>query len=115
MSDFDDGPWGTDEERQQADLLLERVRELEEPLRKIGIYVVPTGGAIQTIGPTVSISFRADVGDLAFSKRIVDPEAGNVDRQIREMESAEEINGFIDAREDIARRLAAGEDPFSGR
>jgi hypothetical protein len=111
MSDFY-GHVPDDEERAQADLLRQRVGELDEPLRRLGVYVGTSISMGGTGSANVHLTLTADVGDVAFSKRTLSPEVDEVDRQFGEISAAEEINGYIDARENLRRLIDEGVNPF---
>lgn len=55
---------------------------------------------------------RFDVGDLAFSKRVLDPEQVDFDASFRLMESEMKTAEFAATKKEIQDRLARGEDPF---
>lgn len=53
-----------------------------------------------------------DVGDLAFSTRVLDPEQVDFDASFRLMESEMKTAEIAATKKQIQERLAKGEDPF---
>jgi hypothetical protein len=53
-----------------------------------------------------------DVGDLAFSKRVLDPEQVDFDKSFRLMEAEMKTAEFAATKKAMQERLARGEDPF---
>lgn len=98
--------------RAQVDTLESKVEPLTEALAKqAGIYVtshqfspVPT-----PFGVKPALLLTANVGDLAFSKRIQDPEAAEFNRVASEMGKAAEIDGFLDARAELEASIRRDE------
>lgn len=53
-----------------------------------------------------------DVGDLAFSKRVLDPEQIDFDKSFHLMEAEMKTAEFAATKKEIQERLARGENPF---
>lgn len=96
----------TDEDR-----LLAAMASVEDPLRRLGIYVETTtivgtmgeGELGMPVGVIIGL-----VGDAAFSQRVQDPAAAATDQVFRQMAVEERKGEFGRTREDLERRLAEG-------
>jgi hypothetical protein len=115
----DDGP---DEHlpealRAQFDTLLERFDGFSDELRKIGLYVEGPGPQLAQIpgpfGPQPAMVIQCQIGRVAFSDRVQNPEADQFERSFAVMEVNAEDDAFLDERERIRRALEAGEDPYA--
>lgn len=96
----------------QADTLLGSVETVSANLAKVGVYVqnhqisqVPT-----PFGPRPALILSGTVGDIAFAKRTQDPETNEFDQRFKEIEKAEEIDGFLDARRGFEKALERDDD-----
>lgn len=54
-----------------------------------------------------------DVGDLAFSTRVLDPEQVDFDKSFHLMEAEMKTAEFAATKKEMKERLAKGEDPFA--
>lgn len=97
----------------EANALLERWRssELDDELRRIGVYVDDFTVAGTHTGPVILLECK--VGKVAFSKRVQDSEQDGFDDQFRAFEVAAKRDAFLDERARIERCMEAGVDPFS--
>lgn len=119
---FFDGDDPDDQVRRQAfqaeiDVIEKRGGEkLDDELRKIGLYVghKTIGHVHSPFGPKPALIITANVGEVAFAARTIAPEDDAVDRQFRGIKAQAEVDGFVDAREELRRRLESGEDPYGG-
>lgn len=116
--DFFDEIDPEDEVRRQAfhqeiDTLMERAGdELDEDLRKIGLYV--QGRQVAQVhtpfGMKPALVLSANVGEIAFRSRVQDPEMDKIDRQFREIAAEDQVNGFLETRRELAKELEEGID-----
>lgn len=101
--------------RGQVDALEVKVEKLTGDLAKRAALYVQTHNfsmAHTPFGSRPALVLTCNVGDLAWSPRIQDPEQDQFDRMAREIESASEIDGFLDARSQLEadlRRAKGGE------
>lgn len=86
------------------------VGEIEDPLRRLGLYVSTSAIAPSEHGPVVLVDCL--IGDAALSDRVQDPDKDASDDVFRQMEREERKNDFERTKEDIARRLAEGKSLF---
>lgn len=92
------------------------VDELDDRARRLGLYLggwdvapVPTGDPdVQTVG----VVAQFDIGEVAFSDRVQHPERFYTDETFRVIEADTAVDEFLETRQRIAERLAAGEDPL---
>lgn len=124
MSFMDDGDFESANDAEQAAKLnsaIEAVRlrfetgELEEKLRKIGVYVedhmvMPIPDPRK--GVSVTLALRAKVNRVAFTDRVLDPDKHAVDRQFDTMAISIEEDAFLDTRQQIMKNIAEGRDPL---
>lgn len=116
MSDASDVPEPDDDEavlhqnklRADSDRLFELIPTLDDDLRKIGLYF--TGGCqpvmVPTVhGPKMGLTVAVNIGDVAFRPVVQDPEGAAFDRQIRSIETNAEIDGFLDKRNEMLRKI----------
>lgn len=96
-------------------LTTEKLPLIEEAARKIGLYVdsstitmVP--GQYGNPEPALVVDFL--VGDIAFSKRVQDPDTDSFDRSFKELEVSMLDDEFLETRAQIQRNVAAGRDPL---
>ena len=115
---------GTDEIREAAfraatDTLIAAFPELEDVARPLGLYAAahmivpatighPAGGG----GPVPALSVQFDIGEVAFSDRVQNPDAAAVNQTFREIEADAAVDDYLDTRARIERNLAAGRDAF---
>lgn len=97
----------------EANALLERWRssELDDELRKVGVYVDDYDIAGTPQG--VMLFLQCSVGKVAFTQRVQEPEQAGFDDQFRAFEVAAKRDAFLDERARIERCMEAGVDPFS--
>lgn len=97
-----------------ADKLLERAADIDDTFRKIGLYI--EGQDVTTVqtpfGPKPALLLAVQLGDVAFARRVQDPEAEAMERQFKEMAAGMVGDDFLDARARMARNIAAGRDPL---
>lgn len=86
--------------------------ELDDQLRQIGLYVghKAIGHVHSPFGPKPALIVTANVGEVAFAARTIAPEDDVFDRQFRDIKAQAEVDDFVDAREEIKRRLESGDD-----
>lgn len=61
--------------------------QVEESMRRIGLYLDGANVASSEDHPErVYVMARFDIGDLAFTPRVIDPDTAKVDDAVREME-----------------------------
>lgn len=94
--------------------LLERASALADAALRIGLYAddvtfapVPT-----PFGPRVAAVIRFSIGEVAFTKRVQDPEQERVDRQFKEMTFSMGTDRFLDERERMKKLLSEGRSIF---
>lgn len=113
--DDDDGPDGEQLEAFQNEALAAKARwddsGLEDRLRRLGVYVdqvqiIPMPGPM---GVQPGLAVLAQLGAVAFTDRVMDPEKDSIEDQFRVMAMEEQANTFLDTQSEIKRRLAAGE------
>lgn len=102
-----------------AERLSAKVSDLEEAARKLGLYLdqavvatldAPSGDPDEEASPVLFASMS--INRVAFSTRVQEPEQDRFDRQLREMELGERDQKVVEAKEQIARNIAAGRDPL---
>lgn len=88
-----------------------KIPELEDAARQLGLYLseagVLEGEGRQAIVATFSI------GQVAWSDRIQHPENYTTEKELAVMEAGIQKDDFLDVRQQIAEKLARGEDPFA--
>lgn len=101
MFHFPDDSDGDDELEQrlrsEADALHAKYSDLEDELRKVGIYTDDHQMATTGDGAVCMIVIGT-IGDVAFKKRVQDPEGDAMDRELRGITATSQINGFLDVR-----------------
>lgn len=103
-----------EELRGLIDVLNTRAEGLDDLLRKLGLYV--EGG--QVIGADTPLGVRpvlvlhCQIGDVAFTERVQDPETAAFNDQFRVMEAEQGTSDFLDAHQQMQRNIAAGRDPL---
>lgn len=106
-----------DELRAQFDTLLERFEGFSDDLRKMGLYVEGPGPQMAQIptpfGMAPAMVVQCQIGRVAFSDRVQNPEADQFERSFAVMEVNAEDDAFLDERERIRKALEAGEDPYA--
>lgn len=106
-----------DELRAQFDTLLERFEGFSDDLRKIGLYVEGPGPQMAQVptpfGPQPAMVLMCQIGRVAFSDRVQNPEADQFERSFGVMAVDAENDAFLDERERIRKALEAGEDPYA--
>ena len=80
---------------------------LEPELRRIGVYSDSTH-VLEFPDGTPVLVIDAYLGDVAFSKRVQDPEQHDFDREFKKMTLGTVADDFLDARGEIERRIAEG-------
>lgn len=81
---------------------------MDDKLRRLGVYV----DQVQIVpGPTGQpvIALLAQLGAVAFTDRVLDPEKDKIEDQFRAMKVTATQDEFLDTQSEIKRRLAAGE------
>lgn len=108
------GPDVPEEFGEQVSLLQERSVDLDDDLRRLGLYMEAGQivGVDTPLGPRPALAVVAVIGDVAFTGRVQDPEGAAFDQQFRVIEAEEGTNAFLDERERIKRNIAAGRDPL---
>jgi hypothetical protein len=108
------GPDLPEEFGEHASLLQERTVDLDDDLRRLGLYMEAGQmiGVDTPMGPRPALALMTVIGDVAFTGRVQDPEAAAFDNQFRVIEAEEGTNAFLDERERIKRNIAAGRDPL---
>ncbi len=98
----------------RANLLLERSRSFDDELRQIGLYVddMSVVAIDGPDGPEVALAVTAEIGDVAFSKRVQDPEQDDVDDEFRQMQVSMANDEFLDNRDKIQKAIKEGRDPL---
>lgn len=103
--------------RAQFDTLLERFDGFSDELRKIGLYVEGPGPQMAQVptpfGSEPAMVVQCQIGRVAFSDRVQNPEADQFERSFGVMEINAEDDAFLDERERIRKKLEAGEDPYA--
>lgn len=101
--------------RQQADLLMERVKPLDDELRMLGLYLSDSQVAIHSgpTGPAVALLVGVQVGDVAFTERVLDPDSDAMNDEFRAIQAASENDAWLDNRNELIKRLREGEDPIA--
>lgn len=106
-----------DELRAQFDTLLERFEPFADDLRKIGLYIEGPGPQMAQIptpfGSQPAMIVQCQIGRVAFSDRVQNPEADQFERSFAVLEVNAEDDAFLDERERIRKALEAGEDPYA--
>lgn len=98
--------------KDQADILLERWNNFADECRQMGLYVegepqimmVPTPFGVEQAG----LGVQFNIGKVAFSDRVLNPESDKFDKDIRTMEVTMADDNFLDERKRIADLLAEG-------
>jgi hypothetical protein len=87
---------------------------IEEAARKIGLYVDASQVTVlpTPFGAQAALVVDFLVGDIAFSKRVQDPDTDSFDRQFKELEVSMQDDEFLEARAQIQRNVAAGRHPL---
>jgi hypothetical protein len=93
-----------------AERLAEKIPLLEERARKLGLYL-DQALVVETERGTVIMASLV-LGDVAFTPRVQDPDADDVDRQLEALTVGMENDEFLDARTRMERNIAAGRDPL---
>lgn len=111
--DMPDDPFGgiPDDVRADADALLARWHEMEDKARLLGLYVEGEPQIVMTptpMGPKIGIAVQFNIGRVAFSERVQNPEKNKVEDTARSMEVALKDDLFLDERERIRKGLAEG-------
>jgi hypothetical protein len=106
------GPDVPEEFGAQASLLQERAADLDDDLRRLGLYTEAGQiiGVDTPMGPRPALAIMTVIGDVAYTPRVQDPETAAFDQQFRVMEAEEGTNAFLDERERIKRNIAEGRD-----
>lgn len=111
-----------DERNEKLDALFrEKVDQVENTARKIGLYiqdaglVIPKGRdpmhpEIEEGTPVMVATFS--VGDIAFSDRVLNPEQDSVEKEFRKLSLQAEQEKFDDLRSDLEKRLQEGKGIF---
>lgn len=84
---------------------------LDDGLRRIGLYVDDTQVIEGPRGETV-LYMEVLMGDVAFAKRVQDPEQSGFDTEFAKIERSKASDDFLTARDDMARRIAEGRPLF---
>lgn len=102
----DDKPEHPDLQREQANALHEKYSDLEDELRKIGLYAEDR---MIALAPTGEVCMIVDcvVGDVAFKPLVQDPEGDSFERQFRAFEAGTQIDGFLDVRQQMIKDIDA--------
>lgn len=85
--------------------------ELETELRRIGIYTNRTD-VLPAADGTLLLVVDASVGDIAFSDRVHDPDAHEVDSQFKGMMREQAKTDMEELREEMRQKAARGENIF---
>lgn len=83
---------------------------VDDPLRKLGVYVNTTAISVTDAGPVAVVD--ALIGDAAMSARVQDPAQASADDVLRQMEHGQKKSDFDQTKEDLMRRLAEGKPLF---
>jgi hypothetical protein len=94
----------------EADQLASKLPEFEDAARRTGLYLQESA-IIEKDGEAVMVA-RLLLGEVAFTKRIQDPDADGIDRELEQIEVHVQDEEFDDARERMARNVAAGREPL---
>jgi len=109
------------------DTFAAKTQEVEKAFRAIGLYLADhrwfsPGQPPEEDDPEYSrigdhphhavLMARFDVGDLAFSTRVLDPEQVDFDAQFRLLEAEMNTKDFDDTKRIMQERVARGENPF---
>lgn len=87
---------------------------LDDRLRRLGLYVDETQVIEGPDGRAV-LYCEVLVGDVAFQKRVQDPEQASVDHEFRKLARSQNADDFLATRDDMARRLAEGRPLFGDK
>lgn len=106
-----------DELRAVFDTMLERFEDFSDDLRQIGLYVEGPGPQMAQIpspfGLQPAMIIQCNIGRIAFSARVQDPETDQMERSFGVLEIGAEDDAFLDERKRIAEALERGEDPYA--
>ena len=91
-----------------------RIEPLEDAARKIGCYL--DRAVVATIpgplGPRLAIVAEFNLGKVAFTGRVQDPEQAQIDRVFQEMTFDLGTNEILDAHNRVRRNIEAGRAAF---
>ena len=99
--------------------LNERASALDDDLRLLGLYVarrdvmVMEEPFLPEPGP-MSLAVEVEIGDVAFTKRVLNPEEDGIDDEFRAMAAATENDAWLDNRNEIVAALRDGKDILGG-
>lgn len=99
----------------EADTFRTRIEAAEPELRKLGVYLdhAPIPHVVPTpFGVKPAMVLVANLGDVAFTRRVQDPEGHAMDTQFAGIESGANADEFLDARAEYVAKLreARGEE-----
>lgn len=84
---------------------------LADSLRQIGLYA-NEGRFLSRDDGRVFLAVSVDIGDVAFTTRVQDPEQAQFDDQFRQVATEVVDDDFLETRERMRRRIAEGKNPF---
>ena len=93
--------------------LFEKIHELEDGARQIGLYLEEAGVLQHGETGQHAIFANFNIGKVAFSDRVQHPEKYTVDSEFKNIATDMARDDFLDARTKIAVALEKGEDPFA--
>lgn len=94
--------------------LTERLKTAEPELTKIGLYVdtaqpIPVQVNMSTVVPGLVLT--CNVGDMAFTKKVQDPDAWNLEQAMTGTEAELERDAWLDRRQQIRETGSFFTDP----
>lgn len=108
-----------DEEENEDDFfeLNQKVDSLEEVARKCGVYLEDASVILlpTPMGPRQAIVANFTVGDVAFARRVQDPEQDQIDKAFQQMTHTLGMDEFLETREQMKKNVAEGRNPLSKR
>ncbi len=98
--------------KDQADVLLERWETFADDCRQLGLYIegepqimmLPHPSGLERAG----LAVQFNIGKVAFSDRVLNPEDARFDKDFRTMEVSAKDDQFLDERARIQKALAEG-------
>lgn len=119
FDDDNDDELRREHERLDGDLADLRARwessDMDTKLRKLGVYVdqtVPMPVPDQYGRPQMIIAVTAKVNRVAFTDRVIDPEAEAMNQRFETLAINAKDDEFLDLRAQIFKNIAEGRDPL---
>lgn len=91
-----------------------KVTKLEELARKLGLYMdrVTMTDMATPLGTRWCIVADFTIGDVAFVKRVQDPEQAKIDKQFKQMTHGMGTDEFLELREQMKKNIEEGRNPL---